>query len=275
MNVYILDDDMNIVKILQKIVVSDFGREVVGMNTDPVVAIEEILTLKPDALIVDYLMPFMDGADVIRKVKAVLPSIAVVMISQVNDKGMIGEAYSEGLSFFISKPINKIEVNAVLKNLQEQLEAEMKLKQIMNLIGQAPPVYPSGDNKVDLVKNVFMELGIYSEKGTKDMIAMAGIMVNENVRDWTKAFEHYCKREDEGTKIVRQRMRRAATKALRNMAYLGLEDNLNNTFVKYAHTLFDFETVKHEMDYLRGTSINKGSLSIDRFMDNVFSGQWE
>lgn len=269
MRFYILDDDINIVKILQNIVETDFERNVVGWQTDPVKAIDEIITLKPDALLIDYLMPVMDGPDVIKRIKAVLPSLEVIMLSQVSDKGMIGDAYSEGLSFFISKPINRIEVNVVLKNLQDRLSSTLKLEQILRLIGHAQVEVMPTDKRWTRAKNVLKDLGISSEKGSKDMVAIIEIMVMDGLLDWGEAFNRYCNKIDDKEKSVRQRIRRAIGKALRNIAYLGVEDYMNETFVKYAHTLFDFETVKHEMDFLRGRSGLKGTLSIDRFIENI------
>ena len=91
--------------------------------------------LKPDIVVVDYLMPSKDGADVIKEVRTVHESIQFIMISQVSDKSMIEEAYSQGLSFFIQKPINKMEVNVVLTNIEERLKTDAKLKQIYSVLG--------------------------------------------------------------------------------------------------------------------------------------------
>ena len=163
----------------------------------------------------------------------------------------------------------------VLGNLQHRLEADRKLNQIMSLIGSGDGMSQDRKDPIVSVKNVFMDLGILSEKSTKDMVAIIEDMMFNSSRDWSYSFEYYCSKNDESKKVVRQRIRRAVSKALRNLSYLGLEDNLSATFVRYAHTLFDFETVKREMDYLRGNKIQKGTVSIERFVDNVVNGQWD
>lgn len=269
MRIYILDDDINIVKMLQNIVELDFNRSVVGYQIDPEQAIDEIIKLRPDAVLIDYLMPEMDGLDVIRKVKSILPNIEFIMLSQVSDKDMIGEAYLEGISFFISKPLNKIEINVVLNNLADRIDAAQKLQQIMSLVGE--PVQPKVTNhkKSKQAKTILRDLGIYSEKGSKDMLGIIEIMDIEHLTDYSSAFNHYCIKIEEKGKSVRQRMRRAAAKSLKNLCYLGIEDYLNETFVKYSTTMFNFKTVKLEMDFLRGKNIKRGSLSIDRFMENL------
>ena len=270
MKYYLLDDDINIIKILERIIESNFNRSIVGFNSNPEKAVEDILLKQPDAVLIDYLIPVMDGVDVIKKVKKFIPHMPFIMISQVEDKEMIAEAYSEGLKFFISKPINKIEVDAVLKNLEEQLETAKKFEQIVSLIGQPNTLHQDKETPMESAKKILKDLGVLSEKGSKDILAIIEIMAIKQLA-YDSAFEDHYKKQNETTKIIRQRIRRSIIKALRNIAYLGLEDYLNETFVKYSSTLFDFETVKLEMDNIRGISSNKGSVSINKFIDNLYA----
>ena len=56
-----------------------------------------------------------------------------IMISQVSAKELVSKAYSAGIDFFISKPINIIEVTSVLKNVRHQLENEQTLNNIRRM----------------------------------------------------------------------------------------------------------------------------------------------
>lgn len=269
MNYYILDDDINIIKILQNVIEENFKRVVVGYNTDPVDAVAEIMTLKPDIVIIDYLMPVLDGSDVIKKIQNLDSNIKFVMISQISDKAMIQDAYSNGLSFFINKPINKIEVNVVLSNIEANLETEAKLNQIFNVFGNGNI---SGSNKesnsMDNIRKILRDLGIYSEKGSKDILAVCEILFRTPKTTTHDAILMMCEKS-ESCKVIRQRIRRAIAKGLRNIAFIGIEDNMSERFIKYSNSLYDFETVKLEMDYVRGKTKNKGTLLIDRFIENL------
>jgi two-component system response regulator YcbB len=222
--------------------------------------------LKPDVVLIDYLMPSLDGVDVIKKVKKAIPDINFVMISQVSDKDMIGDAYREGLSFFISKPINKFEVTSVIGNVIHQIETTRKLDQIKHLIGEVIPEKKIVHHEVS--KSVLKDLGIYSEKGGRDIIDVINASLKEQVTI-DEAIGIMSERHGEKTKILRQRMRRAINKGLRNLAYLGIEDYMNESFLTYSSKLYDFESVKKEMDYIRGKTPYKGSVSLDRFLDNL------
>lgn len=64
-------------------------------------------------------------------------------------------------------------------------------------------------------------------------------------------------------------MRRAINVAMTNIASLGIEDYMNETFVEYSNTLFNFEQIKREMDYIRGKSYEKGSINMKKFISGV------
>lgn len=266
MKYYILDDDINVVKILINVIEENFEWTVAGYNTDPEAALSEIRVIKPDVLIVDYLMPNLDGVDIIKGVKKTLTKIEFVMISQVSDKEMIAAAYSEGLSLFISKPINNIEVKSVLSMVEEKILTAGKLGQIVDLIG-LPQVASKKDN-APIITSVLKDLGIYSEKGSKDIVAILSLK-NKGDLDLETALELYCEQSGEKSKSVRQRVRRAIMRGLKNLAFLGVEDYLDDKFVRYSNSLYDFESVKKEMDYIRGITTSKGSVSVDKFMDNI------
>jgi two-component system response regulator YcbB len=65
---------------------------------------------------------------------------------------------------------------------------------------------------------------------------------------------------------MEQRIRRAANTGMVNLANLGIEDYGSDAFQDYAGTLYQFEQVRREMDYLRGKSPTHGKCSVKRFL---------
>ena len=53
-----------------------------------------------------------------------------IMISQVVNKEMVAEAYEKGIEFFIHKPINKVEVEMVLRKTEEQYRLKSSISAI-------------------------------------------------------------------------------------------------------------------------------------------------
>jgi len=83
-------------------------------------AMREILVFKPNIILLDIMMPVMDGFEVIRKVRdnPALADIKIVVLSALNTNDDILKAYSMGAQDFITKPIvlDKL-TNSVAKQL--------------------------------------------------------------------------------------------------------------------------------------------------------------
>ena len=87
-------------------------------------------------------------------------------------------------------------------------------------------------------------------------------MRRENVRN-------ICGKLSDAPKSMEQRMRRAVQTALTNLAHLGIEDFMNDTFTEYSSTLFLFEEVRAEMDYVRGKRPYGGKVSLKKFIESL------
>jgi CheY-like chemotaxis protein len=83
-------------------------------------AMREILVFKPNIILLDIMMPVMDGFEVIRKVREnpAYADIKIVVLSALNSNEDILKAYSLGAQDFITKPIvlDKL-TNSVAKQL--------------------------------------------------------------------------------------------------------------------------------------------------------------
>lgn len=80
-----------------------FSCEVVGSVTNGHDVIEAVMTLRPDVLVVDLMMPDVDGLEVCRRVKHAAPETAVVIVTAFDDAEMQKLALEAGASAFIAK----------------------------------------------------------------------------------------------------------------------------------------------------------------------------
>ncbi|SKC38331.1 DNA-binding domain-containing protein [Maledivibacter halophilus] len=271
MKYFIVEDDLNIVKILNKIIYDRTLGEVLGYSLDGATAFEEILNLKPDIVLVDLFIPEKDGISLVRDIAKNNSHIAFIMISQVSSKDMISKAYESGIEFYIQKPINAIEVQNVLQYVKEKLDNEHKLSEIKKLFNITEP----NPKKTDIhdyenkLKSILQCIGIVGEIGTKDIISIIKYLINSNssLSDYT--IKEICQKFSNNPKTVEQRIRRAAIKGMINLAHLGIEDNLNYIFLEYSNGLYDFKEIRIEMDYIRGKGKNRGKVSIRKFIDGL------
>lgn len=277
MKFYFVDDDRNIRNIL-KIIVTERGLGTVcGSSENGNDALEDLPFVKPDIVIADLLMPEMDGISFVSKAREIWPDAVYVMLSQVSSKDMISSAYEAGVEFFIQKPINSVEVESVIRKVCEKLSMQRMVKKMQNIFmedtfsNQAPLASSPSQEQEDLVtstlRNILQKLGIIGDIGSKDIITVVKYMSehHELARDIT--LNELCLQFSDNPKSMEQRIRRTAANGLVNLAHLGLEDYANEIFVEYSGTLYNFEQVRKEMDYIRGKSDKHGNVRIRQFLN--------
>jgi len=270
MKFYLVDDDLMVIKILENIIEEQKLGDVIGYSTDSTDCMNEILIKKPDIVLVDMLMPQKDGSMLVSEIKSKNDEIKFIMISQITTKNLISKAYNSGIEFFINKPINKIEVTNVIQKLIDTVRMEKKFKIIEEMFVTAQG--GSGGHQKDQlynIRHVFSKLGIMGEKGSEDIIKICEYMVHKNIRSFDFKVRDICETLSDNPKAMEQRLRRAINKGLINIANVGIEDYMNETFMRYSNSIYDFENVKAEMDYIRGKRKSGGKISVKRFIDNL------
>lgn len=269
MKFYIVDDDINIVRILTMLIEEDNSFEVVGSACNGLAAFNEIPLLKLDIVLVDLLMPKMDGNILVKKLKSLKPDISFIMISQVLDGELRAESYEAGIEFFISKPINKIEVKKVISKVAEYIEMGNMLSTIKKML-HTPNISEKDENiNSTKLKQILGVLGMLGKKGTNDIIKICLYLMenNKNLSECNqKDLEKYL---GDNMQIVKQRIRRAIKEGLTNVANLGIENYADDTFHIYANVIFDFASVKAEMDYIKGNRKIGGKVSINKFIEGL------
>ena len=273
---YIVEDDPSVINVLQDIIEDRNLGTVVGTSGEDGADIDEILVKKPDIILVDFLMPGKDGMQVVRELRERGCTAKIVMISQVSSKDMIGKAYSAGIDFFINKPINLIEVISVLKNVEVQLKNEKAISNLrtmlMSEISDIPEVprqvrEAASDDYEKKVRYVLNRIGMSGEKGAEDIVKICEYLKSSGKPIASMSIGRLCEIMSDTPKNMEQRIRRAIAVGMSNLAHLGIEDFMNETFTEYSNSLFPFEEIRSEMDYIRGKSRYGGKISIKKFID--------
>ncbi len=275
MRIYIVEDDLSIINVLEDIIETHNLGEICGDCGGEVADIAAILQSNPDVVLVDFFMPVMDGAQVVSEIRKHSSSIKCIMISQVSSKDLIGKAYTSGVDFFISKPINLIEVKSVLTNVATQIENEKMLNSIRSMFagmpGTAPaaPVVAVENEYSKKLRMILSHVGMSGEKGCADIISICEHLHKNRIPVSSISVGQMCEAVSDNPKNMEQRVRRAIAVGMSNVAHMGIEDFMNETFMRYSATLFSFEDVRTEMDYIRGKTAYSGKISIKKFIDGL------
>lgn len=122
--VLVVDDDRVIQQLLEVNLELE-GYEVVATASDGKEALEKIRELKPDLVILDIMMPKMDGLEVCRRLRAdpKLADIPVVLLSARAQDMDIREGLELGASAYLTKPFDPVELLEVVGRLAKNRTA--------------------------------------------------------------------------------------------------------------------------------------------------------
>ncbi|MEP5763320.1 MAG: EAL domain-containing protein [Halieaceae bacterium] len=131
----VADDDRGTRLILQH--VFENGGFDVETACDGAEAIDKFMDLKPDGLLLDVQMPFMDGFSVCEYIRAREDSVRtpIVMITGQNDSESVAKAYQIGATDFIAKPFDN---NTLPFRLHHLLRASSEHNSLQSLINGIP-----------------------------------------------------------------------------------------------------------------------------------------
>jgi DNA-binding response OmpR family regulator len=118
--ILIVDDDPDTVKFIN-IMLSRLGYSVVAA-TSGMEALEKVQVEHPDLIILDVMMPGMDGYEVSRNLRrnpktATTPILMFTAKTTIEDK-LAG--YDAGVNLYLTKPIHPIDLQANIRNLLAQ-----------------------------------------------------------------------------------------------------------------------------------------------------------
>ncbi|MDQ0148698.1 response regulator [Eubacterium multiforme] len=127
--VLIVDDEREIRKnIINKIDWKKYGFVVIGEGENGREALEKAKTLKPDVIITDTKMPFMDGIELGEKINEIMPNIKIIIFSCSDEFEYAHKAIKINALDYLLKPIKTNELIEVLKKLKEKMDNEYSEK---------------------------------------------------------------------------------------------------------------------------------------------------
>lgn len=290
---YIVDDDQAVRTMLSDIIEDEDLGYVMGEADNGSLIDGEILNLKKiDIVLIDLLMPVLNGIETIKKVKPAFEG-RFIMISQVESKELIAEAYNAGVEYFIRKPINYLEVKYVIQKVVERVKIDQFLINVhksLSTLNKLEALSLNGSHALKeeslagTARFLLSELGVIGEKGLKDLMEMLNclhtfekehgklpplkdlyqILALNKLGNSSSPSE--INRE---TKAIQQRIRRTIEQSLIHLASIGMMDFYNPSFVNYASKYFDLHIVMEKISELKKgskSSANPIRVNIKKFI---------
>jgi two-component system response regulator YesN len=169
LTVYIVDDKRLIREsLVQTVRWHTLGFSVVGSSGDGIVAEEDIRRLRPDIVVTDIRMPGLDGLSLTTRIRELLPSTQVIIITGYDEFEYAQQSLRAGAVDIILKPIRNEDLEQALAKASERIKNNDEPSMIS---GELPPSF-SEDHPVGILTRAVI---LYIEKNLGSDISLAAM----------------------------------------------------------------------------------------------------
>ena len=118
MNVCIVDDTAVNLTLMEALVAKIDGCRSIGFS-EPLQALQHCIDESIDLLIVDYMMPDIDGIEFIQRLRAIddRHDVPILMVTADHEKEVRHRALQSGATDFLTKPLDRIEFTSRVRNM--------------------------------------------------------------------------------------------------------------------------------------------------------------
>ena len=116
---------------------------VVGEADDGQSAIQKAQDLHPDVILMDLMMPSMNGADATAAIKQTLPETQILLLTSYGTSSELSRAFKNGATGAITKSLPKEELLAAIRNVAAGMRiASPEIEQTLNEESETPTLTP-------------------------------------------------------------------------------------------------------------------------------------
>ena len=132
---FLVEDEVIVRETIKRMIPwEQYGFELAGEAADGEMALPLILKCRPDLLITDIKMPFMDGLELGEKIKDIMPWTKVIIFSGSDELEYAHKAIKINAYEYVLKPIDSTELIEVLKNLKIKMDKEYDEKKNIEIL---------------------------------------------------------------------------------------------------------------------------------------------
>ncbi|MBO2517034.1 MAG: hypothetical protein CW338_07145 [Clostridiales bacterium] len=175
--IFVVEDELLIRQNIRNIVEKLSGPySFCGEASDGEIALSMMQDILPDILLTDIRMPFLDGFELIRHAKKMIPWLKVIIISGFDDFDYAKRAISLDVDSYLLKPVRAQELKEELDKIAARIESEK---------GQS--VLPRGYDRDEVdqaLRQHFMQQLLYSGSDTSTLLEKAMALKLDIIRSY-------------------------------------------------------------------------------------------
>jgi NarL family two-component system response regulator LiaR len=158
--VLIADDHAVVREGLRGLITSEPGMEVIGEARDGIEAVFKVRSLNPDVILIDLVMPRLDGLGAISEIKAANPGARILVLTSFSDDDKVFPAIKSGALGYLlkdSSPHNLLQAIRDVYHGESSLHPTIARKLIRELSQPSdlpPAAEPLTEREVDVLRLV-------------------------------------------------------------------------------------------------------------------------
>ena len=164
--VFVVEDELLIRQNIRKVIEGMSGPYAFcGEASDGEMALSMMQDLMPDIVLTDIRMPFLDGFELIRHAKAMMPWLKIIIISGYGDFEYAQKAIALGVDQYLLKPIRSAELIKAIQEMAQQIDES-------KAISTLPRGYDQDEIQLALRQH-FMQQRLYGGLHTSTLLERA------------------------------------------------------------------------------------------------------
>ena len=173
-NILLVDDEPGMLRYIRTLLeVDSYKVETANSGNDALQRVQR--GLSPDLVLLDLLMPGLDGLQTLEQLRQMQPTMKVVMLSCVSDTRKVVQAIRLGAQDYLTKPFQKAELDAVIKQcLRAETQSAGEVEELCDdvFFVAASPAMKKIRSQSALVAGVDIPVLLLGESGTgKEVVA--------------------------------------------------------------------------------------------------------
>jgi two-component system, NarL family, response regulator LiaR len=173
--VMVVDDHAVVREGLRTFLQLQEGMEVVGEAADGEEAVERAVALAPDVILMDLVMPGLDGAGAMRRLRERAPGSRVIVLTSFLDDDRLMPAMNSGAAGYLLKDVEPAELARAVRSAcadEAVIDPTVAARLLRRLGEGAPAAAPGGGGDLDLTRRERQVLGLIAAGYSNKRIAL-------------------------------------------------------------------------------------------------------
>ena len=200
--VLVVDDDYDECEIIRRAFEIADDIEVCGIVNDGVAGVEMTKKLMPDVILLDIIMPNIDGLEVAKKIRELdmEKDPKIIMFTARGNQNVINTAFGIGVDYYLKKPVN-------LLSLIEKVRMVHKNKAYTDM-------YNINKSNFRVIKETINKICIpINLTGYKYIVQVVDIMLEKNNMTFKQMYEIVAEKNNTSSQCVEVSVRNAIRRA--------------------------------------------------------------